>query len=102
MKMVEIRVDLKDLPADIGFVLVDRQGRTPKRFYNDVEIDKVWSCIMEKIQGKTDVNLLIVGFMPCIMPARLTYNCLDAGVRAFSICRPGGLVEVVYDMGAEA
>lgn len=100
--MNEIRVDLKDLPADIGFVLVDRQGRAPKRFYNDVEIDKVWSCIREKIQGKTDVSLLIIGYMPCVMPARLTYRCVKAGIVSFSICRPGGLVEVVYDMGADA
>lgn len=100
--MVEVRIDLKDLPADIGFVLVDRQGRTPKRFYNDIEIDKVWSCIMEKVQGKTDVHLLVVGFMPCIMPARLTYKCLSVGIKAFSICRPGGLVEVVYDKRVKA
>ncbi len=100
--MTEVRVDLKELPADIGFILVDRTGRTPKRFYNDVEIEKVWSCILEKIQGIEDVDLLVVGFMPCVMPARLAFHCLQNGVTSFSICRPGGLVECIYDMRVEA
>ena len=95
-------MELRDLPADIGFVLADRTGRTPNRFYNDVEIEKVWSCIHEKIQGKTDVDLLVIGFMPIVMPARLTYHCMIEGVTSFSMCRPGGLVEVVYDKRVKA
>mgnify|MGYP000914865571 CR=1 FL=1 len=100
--MVEVKVDLCELPADVGFILVDRTGKTPKRFYNDVEIEKVWSCIHEKIQGKKDVDLLVIGFMPCVMPARLTFHCMKSGVNSFSICRPGGLVEIVYNLKVEA
>lgn len=92
-----IKIDLRELPADIGFILVDRTGKSPKRFYNDVEIEKVWSCILPEIHGKRDVDLLVVGFMPGIMPARLTFHCMNEGVTSFSICRPGGLVETVYD-----
>lgn len=100
--MTSIRIDLKNLPADIGFVFADRNTRTPLRFYNDVEIEKVWHCILEKINGKTNVDLLVVGFMPIVMPAKLTYHCMSAGVLSFSICRPGGLVENVYDLRVKA
>lgn len=100
--MTDIKVDLKDLPADVGIVFADRTGRAPIRFYNDVEIEKVWSCIQEKIQGRKDVDLLVVGFMPILMPARITAHCKDTGVASFSICRPGGLVECVYDRRVKA
>lgn len=95
--MKEITIDLRKLPADVGIILMDKSDRTPKRFYNRFEIEKVWNCILEKIEGKTNVSLTVIGFMPLIMPAILTAHCIDAGVQAFFICKPGGLVEEVYD-----
>lgn len=96
--MSEVRIDLRDLPADVGIVFLDRTSTSPRRFYNDSEMEKVWSCIQERIEGKKDVDLLVVGFMPGVMPGRLTYHCLMADVVSFSICRPGNLVELVYDI----
>jgi len=100
--MTDVRIDLKELPADVGFIYAARADRVPHRFYNDVEIEKVWSCVLEKIGDKKDVDLLIVGFMPIVMPARLTFHCIESGVTSFSICRPGGLVETVYNRRVKA
>ncbi|AKB77962.1 hypothetical protein MSHOH_1479 [Methanosarcina horonobensis HB-1 = JCM 15518] len=100
--MTDIRIDLKELPADVGHVYADKMDKQPHRFYNDIEIEKVWSCIQEKVKGKKDVDLLVVGYMPLLLPSRLTYHCIKAGITSFSICRPGGLVECVYDERVKA
>jgi hypothetical protein len=95
--MENVKIDLRKLPADIGILFFDNNDRMPTRYYNDTEIEKVWDHIEEKIVGKKDVDLLVVGYMPIIMPAKLAAYAVDAGVMSFSICRPGGVVEKVYD-----
>ncbi|WP_269849524.1 hypothetical protein [Methanosarcina horonobensis] len=99
--MTDIRIDLKELPADVGHVYADKMDKQPHRFYNDIEIEKVWSCIQEKVKGKKDVDLLVV--VHAIAAAKQAdISLYQSRYYFFFNMSPGGLVECVYDERVKA
>lgn len=100
--MTKVKFELDNLPMDVGFVFDSCDSKKPKRLYDGDEIEKAIQCIGKRVYGLKDVDLLVVGYMPHLMPAKIAAWCKDAGIISFRYSLPGGTVNTVYDRRIEA
>ena len=92
---MKIKVDLKDI--EIGDSYTNQLGKST-RFYSEGDIYVTMDYLENIIQeARESVDLLVVGFMPILMAAKLTSFCKDMGVMSFSYAFPGGVTQRVYD-----
>jgi hypothetical protein len=100
--MTYIKIETKDLPRDLALTFPDPNGKAAHRFYTDEKLDQVWDYIFKQLYTMDRVQLLIVGYLPYIAPARYGVRLVMMdNVDYFATCVPGGVVQVVFDKRLE-